>query len=1411
MRFGDMLTFRKDLFFEGAVQADWFYQPDKAALVSENFVFHGSEYYGVGDSPNGQKFTDTIRFTKSIAQKVYDDQPGNALTLAIAGYGTGKSHLAVTLATLLSGKEYLPEAYLRILKNISGIDSKSADEIKSYTQRPNLVLVLNGMRDFNLHYELLKAAQKSLKLYGCDATNLKKLNRAIETAFRFFERNAENMQSAFESFASSFGYHEKGKALIEKLRAKLGEDENAFNIINAVYEDLNGHAIRWDEGISATAVLETLMSEYCGISGPFSKIIIIFDEFGRYLEYASSTTTAHSGDSALQQIFECAQNFGGSLQVINFIQADIKAYLQRVDQSTNISRYIGRYDASEKYRLSSNLETIFANLIQRSDKAAFDASVVAWQKSQEQRWKTVFESLNQWLPTTGIWRDYSLFRKVAVEGIYPLHPLSTYMLTKLSDYLQNRSSLMLLSRYIDDLSSAEIIPGQPAPLVLPEALLTGDLFTEMLAAEEEGRQVSQHCIRYSNVIRKYGDKLSENSKKVLRANLALRILRCRTTSYADASNGLSIFSGLDEETVKSELVWLENEYAVIAYDEHAACFDFLEDSSGAHDFKTHFRRLRASAKFDEAIFEDSAIRELAEVIQNQDTNFAVKHKISTNEWQFTQELFPIADLSEAYIMQCKAAWSNTISSDKAKGRLIWLYTDNDTSEELIDKACKCAGIVSDAPIVLMQMSDSKGLLKSALCDYQTLQAMSDADQQKYGRHYLDKLQQTENSIRQSFENLKKDRLRITATGVETASARLAPALTGVFEAIYPKAVSFDFDGFASKQPGKARKHFCSIVRLLLSEQISENTVHSFPADVRNRFDATLFASSAASWKIVNTDYQIIPPLNKTALVAYNAVVDLVPEGESIKLGNIVDMLAAPPYGMNDYEAVYMIAAVFANLSYCMRVELKNVVYTVTKWKDLVIGDSKIDLAAIKESIARRINAGAVADQFLGLFNRINSNTDTAIVAQLQNELNNMLLREDVPEALSAQLQLAKNHLQEGNRVLRNWDNTFDSAMSLYEKLLSRQDFYSGLQCIKELKGYAFYRVFADTNYKMSEEQEQQIQQALNDVTSKVSPYLGGWISQQRCRSVETMSGFKNFMNKLVELLDSLGYVKEARKARDVAEKELSNIEAIRERQELNRKYKAFTNEAVVSNGIAYVRLTEWKNNGTKLIESIARFKDFLGADADTMKTTVEGRLSEINSRIEEINGCMTAVYDAFYSISSVDDINQISTAIKQIGTYGIPESDMEDFLEIDAALANVLQDIAVLMEEKNNRSRFNANYSALRQKYEEADMEFDVLSVLDGVAEGVKNELDRKDNIWLSKHLSQVPANVPAIHTWLQDTDVLPTYLSEDTITAYNDMHKKVEAKLSEAKVKDIVLRFKELSASEQTECFGLISQAIKE
>ena len=174
-----------------------------------------------------------------------------------------------------------------------------------------------------------------------------------------------------------------------------------------------------------------------------------------------------------------------------------------------------------------------------------------------------------------------------------MHPLSTFMLTQLSDYLQNRSSLTLIRQYIYALSDTEM---KDVPiLIMPEYLMKGDLYVEMLAAEQDGKQPSQQCIRYDNILRKFWDKLSEKSLTVLRANLILRILRFRTTDYADAKAALSFVSGMSILKIEEELNWLENEYAVLGFDDHAGCFDFMEESNGAHDFKVIKKRLIASA------------------------------------------------------------------------------------------------------------------------------------------------------------------------------------------------------------------------------------------------------------------------------------------------------------------------------------------------------------------------------------------------------------------------------------------------------------------------------------------------------------------------------------------------------------------------------------------------------------------------------------------------------------------------------------------------------------------------------------------------------------------------------------------------------------------------------------------------
>jgi hypothetical protein len=110
MKLVDIVSFRKDLLFNGAVQLSWFekdrLQAEKAA---EHFVFHGPDYHGVSEADiesSSHQLVDTASFTLEILERITGKVVDEPFSLAIAGYGTGKSHLAITLATLLSNPKH---------------------------------------------------------------------------------------------------------------------------------------------------------------------------------------------------------------------------------------------------------------------------------------------------------------------------------------------------------------------------------------------------------------------------------------------------------------------------------------------------------------------------------------------------------------------------------------------------------------------------------------------------------------------------------------------------------------------------------------------------------------------------------------------------------------------------------------------------------------------------------------------------------------------------------------------------------------------------------------------------------------------------------------------------------------------------------------------------------------------------------------------------------------------------------------------------------------------------------------------------------------------------------------------------------------------------------------------------------
>ena len=1411
MKLSEILEFKKELYFEGAVQADWFYNPDKASMVAENFVFHGKTYFGGESETSGnKKQIDTVSLVEELAGKMKNEN-SNPLTLAIADYGTGKSHLAVTLGHIFSGKEYMPETYEKIISNISVIDSEAAERIKNLTDDRNFVMIINGMKDFNLHAEILKAAQRSLKLYGLPDDCLKTLNRALQTAETFFERNANNSLAIFEEKAKAKGWMEKGERLIEKIRTDLMTDDTAFEIVNAVYEEINGQEIRWDEGLSANSILEMLISEYCGINGKFDHIVVLFDEFGRYLEYASDASAAKSGDSALQQIFEASQNADGVLQVINFIQSDIKTYLQRVDQTKNISRYIGRYDASDKYYISSNLETVFANLIQRKDKDAFDQEVVKWQSQNEDAWKNIFDDLNRWLVTKGLWKEYRQFRNVIVEGIYPLHPLATFMLTQLSDYLQNRSSLTLISQYIE--ASGDVDVSNGGFMIMPETLMKGDLYTEMLAAEQEGKQPSQQCIKYDNILKNFRDKLSEKSLTVLRSNLILRVLRFRTSDYEDVKKALALCSGFTISEIEEELNWLENEYAVIGFDEHAGCFDFLEESNGAQDFKILKKRIMANTVISKEVLYEYQIKEIADAIDPIETNYGRNHKIQTNEWTFSQDLYPIESFSEFTLKKYINDWHNATSSEASKGTIIWLYANRDTEAEDIERIKNTAYGIKDMPIVLMLLNDDENRLYDTLKEYYVLKELDDLNRKKYERHYIDAFEQAEKNLTDYFKILKKERLCVTSEGIESISIRLPVYLTNIFEDLYPKSIPFWFDAFLTnkkKLSPKAGGYYCSITKMLISNTVNENNIHNFSSEIRNRIEAVLMTTAATSWKCIDSNYNLIPPEEKNTREIYNDITTEITTNGKLNISDVFRKYLYPPYGLSEEIITLLIAVICGNMSYCLRINYDGQTVPLNSWKDLVIiKDKKIDLDVLRKSEFVVVDTGEINSKYIKLFDSIAKNTNINNVYEYDRLMEKMIQENDIPEELQTNYFLAKQKLDIGKKAFNEFEDYVDEIKGKLETSLDNNDMYPALKGLKKLNEFPLDYIFQGNNYEFDSDSKDTIIGLKDSLTKSVQLGIKPYLSKMICKSVEGINTFKNHNKKVEGMLKELDFFDYAELVRTRREEELSNIEEIRSRQELRANLDKFINDSRIDQYTSYTTLCSNHKYGQALQHSLAKYCLSLGADYNKFKKQLDARVEEILNLKEDIFNTMSSIWDDLFDVNSAEDIDKLIRKIHLVLQKGIEQNDMDEFISLEAALKEVYSDIEGLRTATQSREVFKSNADILIRKYEESELDFDVISILEQIIGEVEKKFDHLEEDWVALNLTLGDKSRSDVYRWKKHIEYLPEYLSESALTKIKALDKEADEILSEGKIEDVLHYFTLLDENEKKKCFEQLKALI--
>ncbi|NCB25561.1 MAG: hypothetical protein EOM62_08830 [Bacteroidia bacterium] len=644
----DYVQFRGDRLFDGAVDVSWLINhKEKAECAAAAYIFHGPEYHGVSQedvgSSHGHRLIDTASFTQQIIQRcnAIEDKP---FTLAIAGYGTGKSHLATTLATLLSNPNSTTSS--EILRQLERADSRIYESVRaqlSLMAAPALVVTLNGMGNFDLATEFTRQI-----LFHLQTANI---NTQALDALRPRFKTAENLIARLTSDERKIILEECGISEPEEIIKRLHTyDESIYTIVQANLAKL-GFTIKAIGDETVTDVIETVCREYVGEGRRYSKLVIVFDEFGRYAEFATVRSQI-AGNGVLQQLYEGVQSNSNKAIFIGFIQFDLNVYVQRIGQEyrNEILRVSTRYQSSEKAYLSINLETLLANLLEKKDRPALDTFFEG--SDQKQISKTSMEKINAWLPLSRnhrLWSKLESFHKIICKGCWPLSPYAAWLLFYLAaggQHLQQRSALALLSEALLKRDSVEV--NSYAWVMEAVDLWSDSLESELLTAEESGsRGAIAHA--YSSAISKVGQHLARNEVRVLRGIVLSSKLGATTKNRFEAIECLAALSGINQEETGQVLKLLEDERNIISWDERFNQYEITGDTVTRPQFLALLRK-KVNDNFGKLgrsqLFLYGARLYCPEIIKDCDCDFSENHKITTPEWLFAARVTTFESLEQ---------------------------------------------------------------------------------------------------------------------------------------------------------------------------------------------------------------------------------------------------------------------------------------------------------------------------------------------------------------------------------------------------------------------------------------------------------------------------------------------------------------------------------------------------------------------------------------------------------------------------------------------------------------------------------------------------------------------------------------------------------------------------------------------
>lgn len=1200
MKVADLIQFRSDLFFDGAVQLLWADdQVPRADEAARSFVFHGPRYHGVnkdGRADEIYRLTDTATLAADLLTRIAEKATtySNPFTLAIAGYGSGKSHFALALTRLLRD----PQSALskQIISNLALAEPRAAEAAQQALKaidKPALVIPLDGTGNFNLGNALIASLYRSLKEHHIDDRALRELSPRFDDAVSFVERNYELRTSVFKARFPD----KTQQGIIELLEAR---DENAYTVVDELYFEANGAHIPVSGRESIQDLISIFCETYCSKDGPFSRLVIVFDEFGRFLEYVAERP-ALAGDSALQQIFQGIQDNASHAHFLGFIQYELKSYLARLGNrdAMHIQKYITRFDVAKKYYVSSNLETIIAHLLEKKDEKTLTSSLA--QESQSyQTLHTMMSAMLPGLKQLPVWNDPVEFERVIVHGCWPLHPLATWFLTRQQDIVQSRSAITFVKNAVDTFSSQDVVERNKLTTIPASRILAGDMMTEMLAAERAHGGVAIDNLMAALV--KYEAQLDELDRALLISIAAAKKMRVVSTEQSVYDQLLAAFVGQSIEDCRQPLSRLEQELGVIAWSKELKQYEIVTDAATRGQYQKDLRTKLAGVTANDVkeIFVSRAKVWSDKLLDDVSTTVGQELDIPTLEWVFTAQLTTEQRVSTA-IKNAFIDWRQALKPDQPKGQILYCLVSEDADMvalqaevQAIYKAELTKSETSAAPIWTVLISDRSARIHHYLATlYVLVDGFDENERERYGRFIPEERDMARQGLYTVLRDAIKDRISLVA-GVEVRPGRLASEGGAIFKQVYSQAVPFPFDGLSTKA-GNGSADVSTISRALFGGEVSGAWLAVQQPKLQNRVRTVL----AGSWGALTSDAKVKPIPDNPSI--RNILVTLEEAHKAAlqrTLGEDLAMLTRPPFGCNLASASLLIALLVGKPLPPRAIQYQGNGISLKEWLQAAYGTAGKFLldGALQKTTVVFLTEDAVT-RWRVFYAAWEAETTYIGNVERLRQAEQMRSHDPLPESLEGDFKFLRHRAIEDQDALNAHTKALQDVENRLEVALRQQNVQEILAVVDRY--LIRQKDMTEHARKWTSEQVEEVSSVCSQLTELLRNAAPKWISSQACNSAEQVADFRQKMTRTQKTLEGLGIPELARATEQHAR---TMIARVKERFQ----YETALNDAA----------------------SLLRMPDPLTSTP----------LREVNDRIAKTESLIKILKEALETISRADDV-----------------------------------------------------------------------------------------------------------------------------------------------------------------------------